>query len=133
MCHFWVKNVPFALNKKSLVEIINITSICILSPFSMENFKKILKEGIKTYEDGAFLGPNWFIYPKQEPFWEKLLILFSPTYWLLSLCKVVKGSYNGFRVMRMCHFWTQNGPICPNFLFQKNLVPIIYAYLHPKN
>ena len=80
MCHFWVKNAPFALNKKSLVEIINITSICILSPFSMENFKKILKEGIKTYEDGAFSGPNWFIYPKQEPFWEKLLILFSPTY-----------------------------------------------------
>ena len=43
MCHFWVKNAPFALNKKSLVEIINITSICILAPFSMQNFKKIFR------------------------------------------------------------------------------------------
>ena len=112
MCHFWVKNAPFALNKKSLVEIISITSIWILAPFSMQNFKKFL-EGIKSYEDGPFLGPNWFIYPKQETFWEKLLILFSPTYRPLSLCKVLKDSYNESRVMRMCHFWTQNRPICP--------------------
>ena len=39
--------------------------------------------------------------------------------------------------VRMCHFSTQNGPICPeqntseNLLI--NLVPIIHAYLHSKN
>ena len=40
----------------------------------------------------------------------------------------------------MCHFWTQNGPICPNkkkFSEKKplliNLAPIIHAYLHSKN
>ena len=41
------------------------------------------------------------------------------------------------RVMRMCHFSTQNGSICPNQHISKNLlinlVPIIHAYLHSKN
>ena len=30
--------------------------------------------------------------------------------------------YNKPRVVRMCHFWTQNGPICPNQNISENLL-----------
>ena len=78
-------------------------------PLSVCKISKKSLEWIQSYEDGSFLGPDWSICPKQELFWEKLLILFPSTYWNLSLCKVLKDSYNGSRVMRMCHFGLKMG------------------------
>ena len=132
MCHFWVQNAPFVLNKKSSVKIVNITSIYILTPFSVQIFKKLLRGDPELWQ-WTISGSKLVHLPLTRTFLGKLLILFSSTYWTLSLCKILKDSYNGSRVIRMCHFWTQNGSTCPNeFFFQKNLVPIIHAYLHPK-
>ena len=132
MCHFWVQNAPFVLNKKSSVKIVNIISIYILTPFSMQIFKKLLRGDPELWQ-WTISGSKLVHLPLTRTFLGKLLILFSSTYWTLSLCKILKNSYNGSRVIRMCHFWTQNGSICPNeFFFQKSLVPIIHAYLHPK-
>ena len=132
MCYFWVQNAPFVLNKKSSVKIVNITSIYILTPFSVQIFKKLLRGDPELWQ-WTISGSKLVHLPLTRTFLGKLLILFSSTYWTLSLCKILKNSYNGSRVIRMCHFWTQNGSICPNkIFFQKNLVPIIHAYLHPK-
>ena len=48
---------------------------------------------------------SWTIF-----FWYKPLLLLSSTYWPFSLCKILKNSSSGSRVMRMCNFWAQNGP-----------------------
>ena len=133
MCHFWVQNAPFALNKKSLVKIIKITSICIFVLFSVQNFKKILRVDpelrvwtifgsklVHLLQTGTFLGKvinNISIY-LLNPFIVQSLKRFLQ--WIQSYEDVP--------------FWTQNGPICPNevFFFQKNLVPIIDSHVHPK-
>ena len=71
----------------------------------------------------AMFGSKMIRLPKTSIFWEKSLILFSPTYWPISLCKILKNSYIRPRVMRLCHFWTQNGPICPNeIVWEKDLL-----------
>ena len=53
-------------------------------------------------------------------FWYKPLLLLSSTYWPFSLCKILKNSYSGSRIMTMHHFWTQNGPFAPNNFFLEN-------------
>ena len=53
---------------------------------------------------------------------EKSLILFSSTFWKISFCQIFFFFYNKPRVVRMCHFWTQNGPICPNQNISENLL-----------
>ena len=58
------------------------------------------------------MGPKWSIAPRPTPkifFWYKPLLLLSPTYWPFSMCKILKKSYSGSRVM-IHHFWAQNGP-----------------------
>ena len=72
MSDFWVENAPFTSKKKSLVKTIKITSIYILTAFSVQILKKSL-EGIQSYEDRAFLDPNWSICPKQKLFLEKII------------------------------------------------------------
>ena len=51
--------------------------------------------------------------------------------------KFKTDSYSGSRVMRMCHFWSQNVPFAQMKFFSDNplirLVPFIHAYLHAKN
>ena len=91
-------------------------------------------EWIQSYEDGSFLGPDWSICPKQELFWEKLLILFPSTYWTLSLCKVLKDSYNGSRVMRMCHFGLKMGLFAQKkfFFFRQTLFMSFMPMYIPK-
>ena len=53
---------------------------------------------------------------------EKSLILFSSTFWQISFCQIFFFFYNKPRVVRMCHFWTQNGQICPNQNISENLL-----------
>ena len=65
---------------------------------------------------------------KKNFFWYKPLLLPSPTYWPFSLCKILKKSYSGSRVMRIHHFWAQNGPSPPQVFFLK-IIDIILIYL----
>ena len=53
-------------------------------------------------------------------FWYKPLLLLLSTYWPFSLCRILKNSYSGSRIMTMHHFWTQNGPFAPNNFFLEN-------------
>ena len=64
---------------------------------------------------------NLFLY--------KPLLLLSSTHWPFSLCKILKNSYSGSRVMKMCHFGAQNGPFAPNAFFGKFLISFSSAYL----
>ena len=50
-------------------------------------------------------------------FGEKIINIMLSTYWPLSLCKFLKKSYSGSRVMRMRHFWAQNGPFAQMRIF----------------
>ena len=53
-------------------------------------------------------------------FWYKPLLLISSTYWPFLLCKILKNSYSGSRVMRMRNFWDQNDPFSQMiFIFRK--------------
>ena len=74
MCHFRAQNGPFALNKTFLVQTIIITFIYLLALFIVQNLKKFLQL-IQSYEDVPFLGPKWFICPKQEIFGKIIIIL----------------------------------------------------------
>ena len=58
-------------------------------------------------------------------FWYKALLLLSSTCWLFSLCKILKNSDSGPRVMRMTPFLEPKWSICPKqFFLGKN-----YYYL----
>ena len=123
MCHFWVQNAPFVLNKKSSVKIVNITSIYILTSFSVQIFKKFLRGDPELWEWTIF-GSKLVHLPQTRTFSGKIINTIFIYLLNLSLCKILKNSYNGSRVIRMCHFWTQNRSICPNeffFFFRKAL------------
>ena len=45
------------LPQKFFWKIINITLICLLAPFMVQNFKKFFQQ-IQSYEDAQFLGPK---------------------------------------------------------------------------
>ena len=113
MCHFRAQNDPFALSKKFLVKTINITFICLLVLFIMQNLKKFLQR-IHSYEDAPFLGPKGLICPKQEFFKKKLLTLFSSTYWPLSSWKISKKFLQRIQSYENVPFLGPKWPICPN-------------------
>ena len=74
MCHFWIENCPFVLNKIFLVQTIIITFIYLLALFIVQNLKKFLQQ-IQSYEDAPFLGPKWSSCPKQKFFWKIINII----------------------------------------------------------
>ena len=101
----------------------------LLAPFILQNFKKI-RTANPELSGCAIFGPkmahlswttNLFLY--------KPLLLLSSTHWPFSLCKILKNSYSGSRVMKMCHFGAQNGPFAPNAFFGKFLISFSSAYL----
>ena len=96
------------------------------------SFCKILKEflmPIQIYEDVPFSGQK---YPNLS--WTKFFgrnhyyyfyLPTDPFHW----AKFKKNSYNGSRVMRMHHFWAQNGPFAPNKNFYGKLfIPLSCSY-----
>ena len=99
----------------------------LLAPFILQNFKKILRADPELWGCAIF-GPKMAHLSWTKFFWYKPLLLLSSTYWPFSLCKIWKNSYSGSRVMRMCHFWAQNGPFAPNNFFWK-IINIILIYL----
>ena len=74
MCHFRAQNTPICPEQNILVQTIIITFIYLLALFIVQNLKKFLQL-IQSYEDVPFLGPKWFICPKQEIFGKIIIIL----------------------------------------------------------
>ena len=99
----------------------------LLAPFILQNFKKILMIDPELWRCAIF-GPKMAHLSWTKLFWYKPLLLLSSTYWPFSLCKIFKNSYCESRVMRMHHFWAQNGPFAPNNFFWK-IINIILIYL----
>ena len=72
----------------------------------------------------------WPICPEHFFFWYKQLLLLSSTFWPFSLCKIQKNSYSGSTVMRMGHYWAQNGQFaCPKQRIFWKIIKIILIYL----
>ena len=95
---------------------------CTYFPLSFcKNLNKFL-EPIQNYEDvkNDYEDVQNDTFVLNNFFWCKPLLLLSSTYWPFLLCKILKNSYRGSRVMRMCHFWA---PICPKQrFFGKSLI-----------
>ena len=94
----------------------NKISVYLLAPFILQNFKKILRADPELWGCAIF-GPKMAHLSWTKFFWYKPLLLLSSTYWPFSMCKTLKNSYSGSRVIRMRHFWAQNGPVAPNIFF----------------
>ena len=86
-----MQNAPFALNKKSLVKIINITSICILAPFSVQNFKKILRVDPELWGWTIF-GSKLVHLPQTRTFLRKVV----NTIFIYLLNPFIVQSFKGF-------------------------------------
>ena len=91
----------------------------LLAPFILQNFKKILRADPELWGCAIF-GRKIAYLSWTTFFWYKPLLSLSSTYWPFSLCKILKNSYSGSRIMTMHHFWTQNGPFAPNNFFLEN-------------
>ena len=132
MCHFrhlsWTK---FCWYKPLLL----LSSIYL--PFSLCKILKKFLEQIQSYEHAPFLGPKWSICPTQLFFLEKINIIFIYLLTPFHCAKLKKNSYSGSTVIRMYHFWAQNGPFAQMRIFSENrlisLVPFFHAYLYAKN
>ena len=130
MCHFWAPNGSFAPNKFYFWKIL----ISFSSTYWPLSFCKILKKFLKPiqiYEDVPLSGPK---YPNLS--WTKLFgtnhyyysyLPIGPFHW----AKLKKENYSRSRVMRMHHFWAQNGhlPILFIYFFFWKIINIALIYL----
>ena len=108
-------------------KITNKIFMYLLALFILQNLKKILWANPELWGCAIFWPKmahlSWTIF-----FWYKPLLLLSSTYWPFYLCKILKNSYSRSRVMRMHHFWTQNGPFAPNIFLGKLLISFSFTY-----
>ena len=100
-----------------------------IGPFNWVKFKKNSYSGSRVMKMQSFLGPKWYICPKQiflENYSYHFHLSISPFHW----AKYLKNSSSGY-------FWAQNGPFPQMRIFSENLlmslVSFIHAYLHAKN
>ena len=103
-------------------------------PFSLCKIYKKFLQPIQSCEDAP--GPKQSICHKQfflENYQYDFHLTISPSH----CAKFQKNPSSRSRVMRMNHFWAQNGPFAETRIFSENLlmnlVPFIHAYLHAKN
>ena len=75
-----------------------------------------------------FSGPKWPNCPEQNFFGTNHYYYCQLPVGLFHCAKFKKNSYSRPRVMRMRHFWAQNGPFAPNNFFWK-IINIILIYL----
>ena len=101
----------------------------LLTPFILQNFKKILRVD-PTLRGCAILGAkmahlSWTNFFGTDPYY-----CFHPPIGLFHYAKSKKKqTYSRPTVMRMQHFWAQNGPIAPNkFFFGKMLKSFSSTY-----
>ena len=88
----------------------------LLAPFISQNLKKLLWP-IQSYEDVPFSSPKWPTCHEQNFFGTNHYYYFPLPIGHFHRAKCKKNSYSGSRVVRMCHFRTQNGPFAPNKIF----------------
>ena len=100
----------------------------LLAPFILQNFKKILRADPELWGCANF-RPKMANFSRTNFFWYKPLLLLSSTYWPFSLSKILKNYYSRSRVIRMCHFWGQNGPFVMNKKFLVQTIIITFIYL----
>ena len=98
------------------------------APFILQDFKQFLGTDPDLW--GCPISGSKMAHLPEQNFFGTNHYLLSSTYWHFSLCKTLKNSYSRSRVMRMHHFWAQNGPYAPNniFFFLK-IINIILIYL----
>ena len=125
MCNFGAQNSPFFLKKMFLVQTIIIIFIYLLALFIVQNLKKFLQQ-IQSYEYAPFLGPKWFICPKELFFWKIINIILI----YIFCAKFLKKSSSRSRVMRMHNFWAHNGSIPQMRTFSENLLMILVSFIH---
>ena len=93
--------------------------ISLLGPFTVHKILKKFLERIQSYDDAPFLGPKLPIYSKQGFFWKSQYYLHIP----------IRNSHGGSRVIKLCHFWVQNGPFAQRRIFwEKSLILFSYTY-----
>ena len=133
MCHFWVQNAPFALNKKSFVKIIRIISICILAPFSVQNFKKILRVDPELW-GWVIFGSRLVHLPQTRTFLGKVINTISIYLLKPFIVQSFKRFLQWIKSYEDVPFWTQNGPICPKevFFFRQTLLMSFMPMYIPK-
>ena len=71
-----------------------------------------------------FSGPKWPTCYEHIFLVQTIIITFTYLLALFIVQNLKKNSYSRYRVMRMCHFWSENGPYSPNnfFFFRKKLL-----------
>ena len=113
MCHFRAQNGPLLLLSSTYW------------PFLMCKILQKFLQRIQSYKDASFLGPKWFICPKQF-FLEKKLS-FASTYWPLSFCKIFKKFLEQIQSYEDVPF---SGPKYPNLSWTKYFGTNHYYYFH---
>ena len=88
----------------------NKISMYLLAPFILQNFKEICRADQELWGCAIFGAKIEHLWWRKFS-WYKTLLLLSSTYSPFSLYKILKNSYSRSRVMRMVHFWAQNGPM----------------------
>ena len=98
---------------------------------------KILKKSYREFWGCTIFGPKMVHLPFPNFFWKIININLIYLLALFMVQNFIKNSSSRSRVMRMCNFWTQNGPYPLMRTFSENLlmslISFIYAYLHAKN
>ena len=122
MCHFWAQNGPFVMNKTFWYKPLLLLSSTYW-PFSLckiyENSSSILAADPELRGCTIF-GPKMVHLPQTNFSFGKLLILFSPTYYPLSLGKILKKFFLRIQGYKDAQFLGPKLPISPNDnFFQK--------------
>ena len=126
MCPKWL---IWHKQKYFLKKIIKIIFIYILAPFILQNLKNFL-EPIQNYEDVPFSVPKYPSLSWTKIFGKKHYYHFHLPIGLFNGGNLKKKSYSESRIMRMHHFWTQNGPFAPKkfFFWKKSLISFSSTY-----
>ena len=107
------------------------------APFILQNFYKKNLRVDSGYEDLRHFWDQNSPFVLNKDFLVQIIVTTFIYLWPFSLCKILKKSYNGSRIMTTHHFWAQSGPFASNNIFSENLlmslVSFIHAYLHAKN
>ena len=101
----------------------------LLPPFILQNFKRILRSDTVIW--CTIFGPkmthlSWTIFFGTKHYYYFHLPV-GPFHW----AKFKKNSYSRSKVMRMRHFWTQNGPLAPNKFFFENYLYHFHLLISP--
>ena len=122
MCHFRAQNGPFVMNYIFLVQTIIVTFIYLLALFIVQNLQKFLLHscrGSRVMRMHHFWAQNGPSAPNNF-FFGKLLTSLSPSYYPLSLDKILKKFFLRIQGYKDVQFLGPKLPISPNDnFFQK--------------